>query len=89
MTVRLTNEGLISLEGVVLVEDAEPLLQLLLTHPAAAIDWRACDHAHAAIIQILMASGIAPIGPPSGVFMRTVVEPALERYRERAFPKGA
>ena len=41
MTVRRGDDGVIVLEGVCPVEDAEPLLQMLQAMPAAKVDWQA------------------------------------------------
>ncbi|WPL15923.1 hypothetical protein Thiowin_00853 [Thiorhodovibrio winogradskyi] len=38
------------------VEDAELLLEWLLKHPRGRIDLSACDHVHAASLQVLMAA---------------------------------
>ena len=39
MTVSRRSDGTIVLEGTCPVEDAEPLLQMLLATPAAPVDW--------------------------------------------------
>ena len=57
MTVRRSADGRIVLEGACPIEDAEPLLQLLLAETECVVDWSRCDLAHAAIVQILLASG--------------------------------
>lgn len=44
------------LTGTVSVEDAEPLLEWVQTHPQGEIDLSACKHLHAANLQVLMAS---------------------------------
>ena len=80
MTVRGTDAG-IYLEGVCPIEDAEPLLQLLLADPEATVDWAACDLAHGTIVQILLASRARLIGPPKGVFLRDYVALALAHAR--------
>jgi hypothetical protein len=68
VTVRLID-GAIVLEGVCPVEDAEPLQSLLLQHPGAAVDWRACDAAHTAVLQILLVAHRSMKGP-KGAFAR-------------------
>ena len=68
MTVRLGDNGAIVLDGVCPVEDAEPLLQLLQTTPAAKVDWRRCNLLHTAVFQLILASGRAPIGPCGDVW---------------------
>lgn len=79
MTVRLADGATIALEGVCSVEDAETLLRHLLAVPQATVDWRRCEHAHAAVIQVLLASGAALRGPPGGAFLGSLVEPAVAR----------
>ena len=73
MTVRIGDDGTIVLEGACPIDDAEPLLQHLLAHPGAAVDWRRCEHAHTAVLQVLMASGRRLVGPPGSVFLRGLV----------------
>lgn len=45
------------LSGIVSVEEAEPLLEWLQTHPKGKVDLSGCKHVHAAILQVLMAAG--------------------------------
>src|ERR1700733_12505828 len=56
MTVRLTAQGEIVLEGTCSSEDAEVLLQSLTSTPTARVDLRACEFAHTAVIQVLLAA---------------------------------
>lgn len=77
MTVRRSADGGIELNGVCGSEEAETLLQFLLTSSGAQIDWRTCTHAHSAIIQILLAVRPALLGPPASDFLRIHVAPAL------------
>ena len=63
MTVGRSDTGIVALEGVCAVEDAEPLLQLLQATPGASVDWTRCRQLHTAVFQIILASGVAPIGP--------------------------
>jgi hypothetical protein len=58
------------------MEDAEPLLRLLADDPRALVDWRGCEHAHAAVIQILLAAGRRMVGPPANAVLKHV-EPLL------------
>jgi hypothetical protein len=76
MSVRLTEAGLVELHWDCGIEDAEPLLGHL-TDAKRTVDWRECDTAHAAVVQILLISGAELVGPPRGAFLRTFVEPAL------------
>jgi len=64
VTVRRSDTGTVILEGACAVEDAEPLLQLLLLGaPERTVDWTMCSHLHTAVVQVLLASGITPVGP--------------------------
>ncbi|HWH46707.1 MAG TPA: hypothetical protein VN664_02815 [Burkholderiales bacterium] len=78
MTVRLSADGTIELDGICSIEDAETLQQHLLAAPRAAVDWRSCEQAHTAVIQVLMASRRTLRGPPAGNFLRTHLDPQLK-----------
>ena len=60
MTVRRGDNGMIVLDGVCPVEDAEPLLQMLQTMPAAGIDWTQCRQLHTAVLQLDRGVGQGP-----------------------------
>jgi len=77
MTVRRSEDGRVVLEGACPIEDAEPLLQLLLADRRGAVDWRACETAHTAVLQVLLAAGTTIIGPPAGAFLRDHIAAAL------------
>jgi hypothetical protein len=77
MTVRLSDKGTLVLDGVCPVEDAEPLLQMLLTMPAAVVDWTQCRQLHTAVLQIVLASGSAPIGPCGDAWVAQWVSPKM------------
>jgi hypothetical protein len=77
MTVRLQADGTIALEGVCPIEDAEALLQHLMSLPQATVDWRLCESAHTAIVQVLIFSRAEVSGPPRGEFLRNWVAPLL------------
>jgi hypothetical protein len=81
MTVRSAEDRTIVLEGHCPVEDAETLARLLSLTPAAAVDWRDCDYAHTAVIQILLAARPKMNGPPSGKPLRDWIEPLLSGKR--------
>jgi len=83
MSVRLTSDGAIALEGVCPAEDAETLLQHLLTAPAAVVDWSTCEAAHTAIVQVLMISNATVRAAPRGEFLRDRVADALQRSGDR------
>jgi len=63
MTVRRSDAGVVILEGVCPVEDAEPLLRMVQATPAPVIDWTSCQGLHTAVFQVILASGIVPMGP--------------------------
>ena len=79
MTVRLTDRGEILLEDTCPSEDAEILLQKLSADPDAPVDLRACEFAHTAVIQVLMAAMPKVLGPPAGLALRDWVYPILAR----------
>jgi hypothetical protein len=76
MTIHLSATA-IELEGACSSEDAEILLQHLLEAPKLQVDWRACESAHTAVIQVLMAAKPKLLGPPVGSALRDWVEPLL------------
>ena len=78
MTVRASPQGWIVLEGACPSEDADVLVQHLLSHPESAVDWRACEAAHSAVIQVLMAARPRLVGPPAGAALRAWIEPNLQ-----------
>lgn len=77
MSVRRLSEAVVALEGVCSVEDAETLLSELLASPGASVDWSACEAAHTAVVQVLLASNAFILGPPRSEFLSEFVEPAL------------
>ena len=79
MTVRIGADGVIELVGRCPSEDAETLLQHLSTHPKAEVDWRECESAHTAVIQVLLAADLSPRGPPMNKFLADMVEPQLRQ----------
>jgi hypothetical protein len=46
--------------------------------PGAVVDWRRCDAAHTAVIQVLLAARAQVLGPPRGEWLRSFVEPAIK-----------
>ena len=77
MTIRRGDNGVIVLEGVCPVEDAEPLLQMLQAMPTADIDWQACHQLHTAVLQLVLASGRIPIGPCGDAWVAQWLAPKL------------
>lgn len=76
MTVGI-RDGTIELAGDCSSDDAERLLAHLLADPQAAVDWRKCERAHMAVVQVLLAAGRPVTGPPKGPFLARWVEPLL------------
>lgn len=81
MTIGRSETGAVILAGVCAVEDAEPLLQMLQATPAAVVDWTACRQLHTAVFQVILASGIAPIGPCGDVWIDHWLAPKLPQNR--------
>ena len=79
VTVRLAPDGGIVLEGDCPVNDAEALQQLLLSHPAASVDWRGCEQAHTAVLQVLMVARREIRGPAQAAFLQDWIAPLLSR----------
>ncbi len=79
MTVSLIDPATINLSGICPLEDAEILLQGLLKSPSATVDWRRCEQAHTAVIQVLMTSKCPLRGPPAGKFLSDHINTALLR----------
>jgi hypothetical protein len=79
MTVVLHDANTIRLIGACPAEDGETLLQQLLANPMAQVDWRGCESAHAAVIQVLLVSRRRLQGPPAGQFLHRFIDPALAR----------
>ena len=77
MTVERDVDGSIRLSGACPQEDAEPLLRLVSDDPTAIVDWRGCERAHTAVIQILLAAGSELLGPPKGEFLKEHLAPLL------------
>jgi hypothetical protein len=77
MTIRLSAEGAIELEGTCSSDDAEPLVQHLLATPNPTVDWRGCEAAHTAVIQVLMAARPKLLGPPAEALLEKWVQPLL------------
>lgn len=70
MTVMVSEDGVILLEGACPIEDAEALLRRLSDDPDALVDWSACEQAHTAVVQVLMAARPRFVGSPTEQFLR-------------------
>jgi len=77
MTIRITPAGNLELTGACSSEEGEVLLQHLLTTPNIMVDWRGCESAHTAVIQVLMAARPTLLGPPASVLLQKWVQPVL------------
>ena len=79
MTVRIAEDGGVELTGACPSGDAETLLRHLAARPAAGVDWRGCEAAHTAVVQVLIAARVGLRGPPANAFLANWVEPLLKR----------
>jgi hypothetical protein len=83
VTVVLHDANTIRLIGACPAEDGETLLQQLLANPTAEVDWRGCESAHAAVIQVLLASRRPLQGTPAGQFLQRFIGPTLARLNRQ------
>ena len=66
------EDGRLALEGQVTVEDAEALFAAL--REAAVVDLSACEHVHAAALQVLLALRPRLAAPPTDRWLRAALE---------------
>ena len=76
MTVLLASDGAIELRGTCPSEDAEALLQSLLTSPGI-VDLQHCESLHTAVVQVLLACRPRVRGSLPEGFLREFVQPLL------------
>jgi hypothetical protein len=76
VTVRVRDQ-VIELAGDCPNEDAETLLMHLLADPLARVDWSACERAHTAVLQVLLAAQRPIDGSPQGTFLSQWIEPLV------------
>ena len=88
MAVNLLPDGTVQLVGECPLEDAEKLLQALISRPAATVDWRQCSAAHTAVVQVLIAAKHPLSGPPGGEWLRHFIEPRLLSEERSTDPGG-
>jgi hypothetical protein len=81
LTVNMVDQNDIELVGICPLEEADTLFQYLLERRSAVVDWRKCERAHTAVIQVLLASKRPLKGPPAGTFLKDHVESVLMRHR--------
>jgi hypothetical protein len=79
LTIVLHDANTIRLIGTCPSNEGEVLLQYLLANPQAEVDWRGCESAHAAVIQVILVSRRPLRGPPAGRFLERLIDPALRR----------
>jgi len=77
MTIKVSIDGTIELSGICSSDEGEILLQNLLTTPNMMVDWRGCESAHTAVVQVLMAARPKLLGPPAAVGLEKWVQPML------------
>jgi hypothetical protein len=77
LTIRRSDDGIVVLDGVCAVEDAESLLQMLQATPDALVDWTQCRKLHTAVLQVIIASGRSPIGPCGDAWVQQWLVPKL------------
>ena len=86
MTVRLADDGTIILEEACPAADSEVLLSHLLAVDCPCVDWRTCDGAHTAVVQVLIAAASFRIlrlqGAPRNAFLRDMVAPLIVKPLE-------
>jgi hypothetical protein len=81
LSIHRNYEGIVVLDGVCAVEDAESLLQILQATPGATVDWTQCRQLHTAVLQVIMASGNNPIGPCGDVWVQQWLAPKMPQKR--------
>jgi len=77
MTVHRGDENTIVLEEICGVEDAEPLLQMLMELSLPRVDWRSCRSLHTAVFQVIMNLRPPLIGPCGDPWVETWLVPGL------------
>lgn len=63
--------------GAASVEETEELLEWLCAHPEGTVDLSACEHLHAADLQVLMAAGRRVVAWPEDVDLARWLKSAL------------
>ena len=82
MSVRVDG-SVVFLEGESRIEDADALLQSLLSNSRLSVNLSLCRSLHAAPAQILLAFQPPVVGVPENAFLSQTVVPALARGRGR------
>lgn len=76
MPARIDGDVLV-LSGVVSIEEAESVRDLLACHPGAGVDLADCEHLHTAALQVLLAARRAVVSAPRDEFLLTWIAPEL------------
>lgn len=79
MPIEFINEQVV-MRGIVIVDEAEGLLELLQNKPGTKIDLSACEHLHPANLQVLMAAGCKVSAWPMDSGLRSWLETALPSF---------
>ncbi len=77
MSVQRTADGTIVLSGRCGLDEAETLLRHVLEAAPPRVEWSGCEHAHTAIVQILLKVRPALQGNPADSFLAHHVAPLL------------
>jgi hypothetical protein len=76
MPARFDDDRLL-LSGVVTIEEAEQIRDLLACHPRAGLDLAACEHLHTAALQVLLSARRAVVRRPEDAFLTAWILPEL------------
>ena len=89
MTVEI-REQVVHLSGACPSEDAERLLAHLLANPDATVDWRSCEQAHMAVLQVLLAArrGVAGVNLRASPTPTAPARRAPQRSRAHRAPSA-
>lgn len=71
------HDGTLVLEGVVAVEEAEPVTARLRAGAVTHVDLGTCRSLHTAVLQALLVGRVPVSVPPSDAFLREHVLPSL------------
>lgn len=76
MPVRVSGDR-VFLSGVVSIEEAESLRDLLSCRPEADLDLAECEHLHHAALQVLLSAGRRLASAPADEFLAAWIVPEL------------
>ncbi len=76
MPLRLADD-LVTVTGVLGVDDVEPLVAWLRAHPEGRVDLSGCEHLHTGALQALLLFRPTLAASPADVFLSTHVLPLL------------